>query len=322
MLEQQIQSHFKDVSAYKIETVQALWSNYGEIARYHVPSLNKNYITKCVDLSSKVQHPRAWNTDGSHKRKISSYYNEQRFYQDFADLTNTHCRVPKCYASGADNNMIWLILEDLDASGYPHRTIEGNTDVAKRALNWLANFHSCFLQGQHELSSLWSIGTYWHLATRTDEYSSMSNTPLKGAAKQIDSRLNNASFQTLVHGDAKLANFCFSDNQDKDIAAIDFQYVGRGAGIKDVVYLLGACYTDERLFTQCDELVDYYFASLHQAISRQNIDIDAKAIEQEWRALCSFAWADFERFLQGWAPGHKKMTKYSALQCELALQQL
>jgi thiamine kinase-like enzyme len=137
----------------------------------------------------------------------------------------------------------------------------------------------------------------------------MSNTPLKGAAHQIDSRLNNASFQTLVHGDAKLANFCFSDNQDKDIAAIDFQYVGRGAGIK-------------RLFTQCDELVDYYFASLHQAISRQNIDIDAKAIEQEWRALCSFAWADFERFLQGWAPGHKKMTKYSALQCELALQQL
>jgi hypothetical protein len=48
----------------------------------------------------------------------------------------------------------------------------------------------------------------------------MESSDLKTHAKEIDLKLNRAKFQTLVHGDAKLANFCFSKS-DLDEGAPD-----------------------------------------------------------------------------------------------------
>jgi len=168
---------------------------------------------------------------------------------------------------------------------------------------------------------VWPIGTYWFLATRPDEWTKMQNCELKDAAQLIDSRLNNARYQTLLHGDAKLANFCFSKNTQK-VAAVDFQYTGRGCGIKDLIYLLGSCFDSEGLYIHAQDMVDHYFDILIKALSKSFASIELTALEQEWRGLIAFAWADFERFLLGWSPGHQKSNAYSQAQCTVALNLL
>ena len=57
-------------------------------------------------------------------------------------------------------------------------------------------------------------------------------------ADKIDSRLNRALYQTVIHGDAKVENFCFATG-GRDVAALDFQWSGGGVGVKDVYYLPG-----------------------------------------------------------------------------------
>ena len=48
--------------------------------------------------------------------------------------------------------------------------------------------------------------------------------------------------------------------------------------------------------------------------------MDPGLIETEWRPLYPVAWADFERFMLGWSPGHRKLTDYSDATTDRALE--
>jgi len=157
---------------------------------------------------------------------------------------------------------------------------------------------------------LWPTGTYWHLATRPDEFEALDDGPLKSAASIIDHRLTASPFQTFVHGDAKLANFCFSADGRK-AAAVDFQYVGGGCGMKDVAYFISSCLDEEDSERMEAELLDRYFDLLRTALVSVGKSLDFDALETDWRALYPVAWTDFYRFLQGWSPGHWKLHRYS-----------
>jgi thiamine kinase-like enzyme len=166
----------------------------------------------------------------------------------------------------------------------------------------LAKFHASYLGKTPD--GLWEVGTYWHLETRPHELEVLADYKLKKAAALIDDKLNNCKYKTFVHGDAKLANFCFSP--DGQVAGVDFQYVGGGCGMKDVAYFIGSCLNEsdcERLESQ---ILDTYFEYLQDALTERN-----DALEREWRALYRVAWADFHRFLKGWSPGHWKINSYS-----------
>ncbi|MEM9016505.1 MAG: oxidoreductase family protein, partial [Verrucomicrobiota bacterium] len=136
------------------------------------------------------------------------------------------------------------------------------------------------------------------------------SSALKSAASPIDRRLRSARHQTLVHGDAKLANFCFSSD-GSEIAALDFQYVGGGCGIKDVAYFIGSCLDESSCESREAELLNSYFASLRKALARRQPQVDVAELEAEWRELFPVAWTDFHRFLKGWCPGHWKINSYS-----------
>ena len=145
--------------------------------------------------------------------------------------------------------------------------------------------------------------------------------PLKQAAAAIDRQLRASHYQTLVHGDAKLANFCFSANGEQ-VAAVDFQYVGGGCGMKDVAYFIGSCLREDECETFESWLLDCYFTALKKALARLQPAVDAKVVAEEWRALFPLAWTDFHRFLKGWSPGHWKIHAYSQRLAEQVIQGL
>lgn len=307
-------------SLTKIESIQSLWSGYGEIARYAlVGGSRDSVVVKHVKLPVNSQHPRGWNTDLSHQRKVRSYHVECAWYQDFSALCQAACRVPHCLGVELGDDEFLMVLEDLDASGFSIRKSSVDRQDVNACLRWLANFHATFMGRSPK--SLWPTGTYWHLDTRPDELEALDDLPLKAAAFNIDQALENCVFQTLVHGDAKLANFCFSED-GQGVAAVDFQYVGGGCGMKDVAYFIGSCFDE----TECERyekaLLDIYFAELREALAKKHNAIDPLEVERSWRPMFRFAWADFHRFLKGWSPGHWKINDYSERMTTQVLRKL
>lgn len=291
------------------EIIQELWSGYGQILKISLTgSSRKTVVVKHVTMPSEQRHPRGWNSNFSHERKVFSYQVETEWYQSWSSRCDEHCRVPGFLAYARDDERVLLVLEDLDAAGFPQRLSNVRQTEIERCLGWLAEFHATFMQ--EATTGLWNTGTYWHLETRPDELEVLDDLPLKAAAAKIDRRLNNARFQTFVHGDAKLANFCFPENGSR-VAALDFQYVGGGCGMKDVAYFISSCLDEVECDAQEETLLDCYFIALKEALKRRRPDLDYDAVRAEWRELYPVAWADFHRFLKGWCPTHWKINSYS-----------
>ena len=199
-------------------------------------------------------------------------------------------------------------MEDLTQAGYPDVVRDANKVQLRACLTWLANFHARYIGVTHD--ALWQTGTYWHLDTRPDELAELQDHRLKKNAELIDHVLHQAQFQTLVHGDAKLANFCF--NQDGSVAAaVDFQYVGHGCAMKDVVLFMSSAVKP----SQCAEMepwvLDTYFVALYEALKHYQPELNPSLVEQEWRPLFAIAWSDFQRFVKGWSPNHWKINPYT-----------
>jgi len=289
------------------EVIQNLWSGYGKIVRCGLEGSDlESVVVKHVHWPDNDHHPRGWNTTLSHERKVKSYQVETAFYDQWAARCNDTCRVPKCLALETHGDEVFMVLEDLDASGFSGRRNSVSETELKACLSWLAHFHATFM-GEAP-AGLWEVGTYWHLKTRPDELAELKDQKLKNAAAAIDTKLKESPFQTLVHGDAKLANFCFSTDS---VAAVDFQYVGGGCGMKDVAYFISSCLCEEECERRGTELLDFYFKTLKAALKLMGKDVDFHALEADWRALYPVAWTDFFRFLQGWSPGHWKIHRYS-----------
>jgi len=291
-----------------IEQVQQLWSGYGAIYRISMKDHPGPVVVKSVTPPKHADHPRGWNTDLSHQRKLRSYDVERAWYLHYAQRCTGSTRVPTLLAEASAEEEWLFVFEDLDHAGFPERRHDASPSEIRACLSWLASFHATFL-GQAP-DQLWPTGTYWHLKTRPEELDAMADQKLREAAPLIDARLNACSYQTLVHGDAKLANFCFPPEAGP-VAAVDFQYVGGGCGMKDVAYFLSSCVAPDELEHEAQQYVDGYFDALRTSAAPQLSAEALDDLEAQWRELYVFAWADFYRFLAGWAPHHWKIDRYS-----------
>lgn len=240
----------------RTEHIQSLWQGYGDLVRV---------VLETGPVVVKWARPPS-----SAIAKRASYANELAFYRSLRPAV----RVPTLLTARATDDEWLLVLEDLDAAGFTRRTDTTNARDLDAVLTWLAQFHVQYL------GASWPArGTYWHLEARRHELAAVDNPVLRATAPELDARLASARFQTIVHGDAKDENFCFT--ADHRVAGLDFQYVGHGPGVVDVAYLL---------YNRSDE---------SRALERYLRQLPAE-IATEWRALYPTARRDFERFLAGW----------------------
>jgi aminoglycoside phosphotransferase (APT) family kinase protein len=163
---------------------------------------------------------------------------------------------------------MWLLLEDLDAVGFSARLRSGSSAVVLAGIEWLAAFHAAHLGRAPD--GLWREGSYWHLETRREELGAIVGHPLHRLAPELDARLRGAKHRTLVHGDPKLENFCVAPGPAPRLAAVDFQYVGGGVGVRDLVYFIGSALAPARVERELPALVDMYFESLRCELEQRD----------------------------------------------------
>lgn len=316
-----VQQLLADPDVRLVEEVQALWSDFGALVRCYSPKLNKNIIVKKIAPPSPESstHPRGWNTSTSHDRKLKSYQVESDFYQDYAQHCDHDCAVPQLIAANSAGDKTLLVMEDLTELGFSERREQGNEYIVKKGIEWLAHFHAKFIHTSGD--KLWQQGGYWHLSTRQDELAKMPNSDLKRWASKIDDKLRQAKYQTLVHGDAKLQNMCFCPETGR-VAAVDFQYVGKGAGVIDLMYFLGSAFEQNDLYQYHQPLLEYYLIVLEQALAKYQVELNFVELKQEYTALYSYAWADFYRFLLGWNPDSWKVNDFIVEMSNSAIQSI
>jgi aminoglycoside phosphotransferase (APT) family kinase protein len=284
-----------------VVTLQRLWRGWGELVRLRLTD------GPAPTVVAKLVRPPPSSDPTSEARKRRSYEVERTFYAHHAAHLPGF-RTPHCY--GVDDDL--LVIADLVQLGSPPVDPRAPLPepVLADALQALARLHAGTMGRPPD--GLWPEGTYWHLATRTDELQEMADGPLRRAAPALDEALRHASHRCWVHGDAKPANLGAGP---AGVAFVDFQYVGGGVGVRDVANLLRSTLTSAQLSRRGDRWRDHYLEVLggHLPASQQ------PAVD-EWRRLWPVAWADLERFRRGWLPDAPPATGYVARQVDQALQ--
>ena len=324
---------------FGVQVIQSLWGGYGELVRLVFSQENsaelKSVIVKHVALPDQAEHPKGWNTKLSHQRKVHSYQVETAWYQSFSQQWDERCPIPVGLQCELAENEWLIVMQDLADIGFPLTSQfdvlavfddltnkDTQSDLASgytleeqkqrdACLKWLANFHAKHINvDQEQSASLWQVGTYWHLDTRPDELNALSDLQLKHQAQHIDRILRECPYPTLVHGDAKLANFCFDPESEK-AAAVDFQYVGHGCAMKDVALFMSSAVRPQDCQEYEREVLDIYFQHLKEALAHYQTHLSFDDVEAAWRPMFYVAWADFQRFVKGWSPEHWKINPYT-----------
>ncbi|KAL4248865.1 Protein kinase-like domain superfamily protein [Abortiporus biennis] len=182
---------------------------------------------------------------------------------------------------------------------------------------------------------LWKRGTYWYLETRREEMADIDANEhdwLLPWIEKVDDAIEKEieKYGTLLHGDVKGANIVFnrppyphrqnrtkhtkshsksSTTQDDPLrcALYDFQYVGLGLPVHDLVYFLGTSIESSLLKSPSSEmeLLKFYHAAFLEGINETHVTV-AKGpgeIVYPFEVLLKhwdLAIVDWYRFMAGW----------------------
>ena len=303
--------HTEAQALVEAEVVRELWGGFGELLRLHFSGGPRPTV-----ILKRISPPDNARYSLSGRRKLRSYEVEKAWYLGPSRECDEHCRVAHCLGTLKEGASQYLLLEDLNQAGF-YPCPQPKFEDTLGGLRWLAHFHAKFLDSVPK--GLWEQGCYWHLDTRQQEWEKMPEGPWKDYARTFDQALQSARFQTLLHGDAKTPNFCWS--RDHRAAAVDFQYTGRGCGIRDVALFLDRSLSRDGRGEAESQWLNRYFTFLGEALEKEGRAELWGPVSQEWRPLFSVAWSDYVRFALGWAE-HVQIDSYSQRQLERALELL
>jgi thiamine kinase-like enzyme len=238
--------------------------------------------------------PFLYNT-GEFIEKLKSYEVELKFYRDFA------CEIPiptpKSYFNYEDyfNFYFLIVLEDLggyDVGKPDGFSNEASFEIVKNISKLHARFwEKPYFENNHS-NLLLSSGGYWFGDKEMDHSKSINicwEKTLENFGSFLDPEIvqqandllipkiqenmdiitkyvHNFPFKTLIHGDYKITNLFYSNN-NKIVYTIDWQWLGTGCGATDISYFL---YTSLPIFnsnnyissvemdTSIREKYDYY----------------------------------------------------------------
>ena len=289
-IEQNVREGLRKIGADEvidIVEIASVWKGYGKVFRVYLENYEVDSAVVKVTYGVRDQ-----NFSESHYRKQLSYKVETVWYQALG-TAEFGFRTPRYLGNFKGSGYSGLVLEDLDTAGFVGT--DGVTDVqTKFSLQWLQAFHSTFLGQSYEW--VWERGGYWHLDTRKTELAQMPEGPWKDNARQFDLALSRSIPLTLLHGDAKVSNFCWNGSQ---AAAFDFQYVGKGAGIVDVMLFLRRVLGENPESGKVEDWLQFY-CDCWLRESRTSLPW-----LKSWIDLFPIAWADYDRFRLGWSPRAK-----------------
>ncbi|CAG5100210.1 Oidioi.mRNA.OKI2018_I69.XSR.g16894.t1.cds [Oikopleura dioica] len=297
------------------EIIQLLWKGFGAIYRVQKED-GSTVILKHFNFAHETEPE---DDPMPNETRFLSFKREISFYEELANLSLS-AKVPRYIASKDIKSGKVMAMEDLDPIGFPARFKNRCNLSFERVIpmvKWLANFHADFWRCEKAEKLMWKEATYWNIEKRRDEFERCKEKELDliKLGEKIDRIIHEAKHKTLIHGDGKVENFCFSED-GMDVAGIDFQWSGMGVGTTDLYYLLTSCYEE---FSRYDEIVDEYFKFFRKAMEGKP---EVDEIEREWRWLWPFIVADFERFLITWNPTHWKRNEYSAQQSKIAVEMI
>lgn len=277
-----------------IHVVQSLWAGYGRLY---------SCIADGDSLIVKHFTPPGTNEKESedHMRKLKSYSVERVFYETLSQkLIDRGCIVPACVGCVEENGSIAIVMRDLGAQYGDYDVRRGNClnmEEGKRLLSYLARFHAVNW-GQASVEGLWDEGSFWQLGTRMEELRFLDSSWKRWGldremALRIHALVRELPHRTIVHGDAKAANFFwFSDA----VGGYDLQYAGSGSPMRDIAYTLGCSMQEHLIEAHEESLLRHYHDELSSLLAPEHAAAYSFETMQEAYDLCV---ADLVRFMCG-----------------------
>jgi thiamine kinase-like enzyme len=157
---------------------------------------------------------------------------------------------------------------------------------------------------------LWEEGSFWQLGTRRHELDDLEDVWIRygldtTCAEEIHDILTTSRFRTVIHGDAKAANFFFYDGQEGyrntvartlRIGGYDFQYSGMATPLRDVAYFLCCSMRHDLIRDHEDALLLYYYNELCASLCQQDAD---EYHFDEMKSIYDVCVVDLARFMAG-----------------------